>query len=145
MSDRLTGLIVTLLAVAFFAAASQLEEPFFADPLGPKLFPMLISGVACLAGITMILKPDAEPNWPGLPTLLRLIIATSILFFYAFTLKPLGFLLPTAIAAAAISYQIKPQAAASVSTGIGLSIGLFVIFKFGLGLSLFALPRGLLG
>ncbi|HCI19688.1 MAG TPA: tripartite tricarboxylate transporter TctB family protein, partial [Alphaproteobacteria bacterium] len=30
MSDRITGLIVAVLALAFAASASQLEEPFFA-------------------------------------------------------------------------------------------------------------------
>jgi putative tricarboxylic transport membrane protein len=38
MSDRITGLIVSVLALAFFAGASQLEMPFFADPLGPRDF-----------------------------------------------------------------------------------------------------------
>ena len=48
MSDRLTGLIVLVVALAFFASATQLEMPFFSDPLGPKAFPMLISGVAII-------------------------------------------------------------------------------------------------
>ena len=39
MSDRITGFVVAVLALAFFASASQLEQPFFADPLGPKAFP----------------------------------------------------------------------------------------------------------
>jgi len=33
----------------------------------------------------------------------------------------------------------------SILTGLALSIGLFFIFKFALGLSLFAFPRGLIG
>ena len=141
MSDRMTGLIVAVLALAFAAGASQLEEPFFADPLGPKAFPLLVSAVAFLAGATMVMRPDAEPAWPGLATLIRLAIATIILVAYAHALKPLGFLLPTAIASAALSYQIRPRARQSVVIGLALSAGLFVIFKYALGLGLFALPR----
>ena len=59
MSDRITGLIVSVLALAFFASASQLETPFFADPLGPSAFPMLISAVAFVSGCVMVLRPDA--------------------------------------------------------------------------------------
>ena len=145
MSDRITGLIVSVLALAFFASASQLEMPFFSDPVGPKTFPMLVAAVGFISGCVMVLRPDAEPEWPMLSTVVRLLIAVAVLVLYAFGLKPLGFLLPTAVAAGAISYQIKPAALASVITGSGLSVGLFIIFKFGLGLSLFALPRWLMG
>jgi len=145
MSDRITGLIVAVLALAFAAGASQLEEPFFADPLGPKAFPLLISAVAFLAGATMVMRPDAEPAWPGLATLMRLAVATVILVAYAYALKPLGFLAPTAIASAALAYQIRPRAVQSVFIGLALAGGLFVIFKYVLGLGLFALPRWLMG
>ncbi|HBD52305.1 MAG TPA: tripartite tricarboxylate transporter TctB family protein [Alphaproteobacteria bacterium] len=144
MSDRITGLIVAVLALAFAASASQLEEPFFADPLGPKAFPLLISAISFVAAATMLMRPDAEPAWPGLATLMRLAIATIILVAYAYALKPLGFLLPTGIASAALSYQIRPRLRQSVVIGLALSVGLFVIFKYALGLGLFALPRWLM-
>ena len=48
MSDRIFGLIIAVVALAFFASATQLEQPFFADPLGPKAFPYLISVVPML-------------------------------------------------------------------------------------------------
>ena len=145
MSDRITGFVVAVLALAFFASASQLEQPFFADPLGPKAFPMVVAGVAMVAAILMIIKPDAEPNWPAFAVLGRIAIATLILVIYAYGLKPPGFLLPTALAAGAVSYQIDPKFSNAAKIGIGLSGGLFVIFKFGLGLSLFALPRWMMG
>jgi putative tricarboxylic transport membrane protein len=145
VSDRLTGLITILVALAFFASATQLEAPFFADPLGPKAFPILISSIGVIAGLVMLLRPDEEPDWPVLSTVVRLVLATVILIFYAYSLKPLGFLLSTAVASAAISYQIKAQAMRSVITGVCLSAGLFVIFKFALGLSLFAFPRWFIG
>ncbi len=144
MSDRIIGLIVVVLALAFFAGASQLDEPFFADPLGPKAFPILISTVSAVAGIMLVLRPDAEPAWAGLSTFVRLFIAALILVFYAYTLKPLGFLLPTALAAGALSYQISPRAISAGIIGISLSVVLFIVFKFALGLGLLALPRWLL-
>ncbi|ADE40328.1 tripartite tricarboxylate transporter TctB family protein [Candidatus Puniceispirillum marinum] len=143
MSDRITGLIVAVLALAFFASASQLESPFFADPVGPKTFPYIIASIAFISGVTMVVLPDPEPKWPGLAMLGRISIAVVVLVFYAYALKPLGFLLPTALAAGALSYQIVPNRLASALIGIGLSGGLFIVFKFALGLGLFALPRWL--
>lgn len=142
MSDRLAGLVVTVAALAFFAGAAQLQTPLFADPLGPKAFPMLVSGAGLLAGVVMLIKPDPEPDWPVWRTFARLAAALGILILYAFSLTPLGFLVPTAAASAAVSYLIKPRIGPSILTGVLLSAGLFAVFKFALGLSLFAFPRG---
>ena len=141
MSDRIAGLLTICVALAFFASATQLEMPFFSDPLGPKSFPMAVSGVALIAGIMMFLRPDNEPEWPVLSTFIKLFITTLILIIYAYGLKPFGFITPTALASAAISYQIKPEVLKSVIIGVSLSIILFLIFKFGLGLGLYAFPK----
>jgi putative tricarboxylic transport membrane protein len=53
-----------------------------------------------------------------------------VLAIYAVMITPLGFVLPTAIAAAILSYQITPNAGKAALTGLGLAIGLFVIFKY---------------
>ena len=75
MSDRIFGLIIAGVALAFFASATQLEQPFFADPLGPKAFPYLISVVAFIAASMMIFSPDKESNWPNFKTLIRISVA----------------------------------------------------------------------
>ena len=49
MNDRILGILIALVALAFFASATQLETPFFSDPVGPKLFPYIISIVAFVA------------------------------------------------------------------------------------------------
>lgn len=141
MSDRVIGLIVAIVALAFFASATQLGTPFFADPVGPKTFPYIVAVIAFMAASTMVLFPDADPKWPALATLARLGAAALTLVIYAYALRPFGFLIPTACAACILSYQIKPRPMAALITGISLSIGLFIVFKFGLGLGLFALPR----
>ncbi len=141
MSDRWLGIIIALVALAFFASATQLETPFFSDPVGPKLFPYFISIIAFAASFRMIIIPDAKPTWPALAIFTSLGMAILVLVLYAYSLRPLGFLIPTAACASILSYQIKPRFLASVITGISLSIGLFVIFKFVLGLGLFAFPR----
>ena len=145
MSDRIFGSILIVLALALFVSATQLESPFFADPLGPKNFPFIVSGAALVCSLAMIIKPDKDPLWPNIKTLIKLFTSLVILVLYAFSLKNFGFLLPTALASDALSYLIKPNVFRSSSTGIILSLSLFVIFKFGLGLSLFPFPKFLIG
>lgn len=139
--DRLLGVVVILGALAFAASAYNLPTPFFSDPLGPKAFPLLVSLVCLLCGLVMVFRPDPDPEWPSAGTIGALGLAVVVLVGYAYALKPLGFLIPTAIAAAVLSWQINPRPTFAALAGVGLSIGLFVVFKFLLGLGLQPLPK----
>lgn len=145
MSDRLFGIIVLLGSVGYFVASTSIPTGFLVDPVGPKTFPMLVSAIAALCAVLIIVKPDDEPEWPSIGTWLKLALALGTLLAYAYTLKPLGFLIPTAIAAMVLSYQIHARLLPSLLTGVGLSAGLFVVFRFALGLSLVAIPKAWLG
>lgn len=140
-SDRVFGLVLILIALAYIASAFQIQTSFMSDPVGSKTFPVLIGAVSVICGMVMLLRPDEEPEWPELRTLLSLLLAVVVMVVYAYTLKPLGFLIPTAITAAILSWQISPRPLPAVLTGIGMSVGLFLLFKFVLGLSLAGFPR----
>lgn len=144
-SDRIFGLVIVLVALAFLASATQIQTSFLADPVGPKTFPMIVGSIAAICGIMMILRPDEGPEWPELRTFGALVIAVVVLVAYAYALKPMGFVVPTAITAGILSYQIEPRATRAALAGIGLSVGLFLIFKFALGLGLVAFPKSLTG
>ena len=141
-SDRIFGALVVLGALGYVATAAQIPAPFFSDPLGTRAFPMIVGSCAALCGAMMVWRPDAEPEWPGLASLGALLVATIALVGYAYALKPMGFLLPTAVVSAILSYQIAPRLVPAILAGLGLSVGLFVLFRFVLGLSLFGFPRG---
>ena len=141
MSDRIFGLVVILVALAFIASATQIQTSFMQDPLGSKTFPVLVGGVAVLCGGVMLFRPDAEPAWPALRVLASLGLSLLVLVLFALALRPLGFLLPTALAAGLLSYQIRPRRRFAVLTGIGLSLGLFLLFRYALGLGLQPFPR----
>lgn len=142
MTDRLFGLVALFTGLTYVFAATRIPTGFLVDPVGPKTFPMLVGGIGALCGLLIALKPDRPgPQWPTLRTALALLLAVIVLVGYAYALKPLGFLLPTAVAAGVLSYQIHPRPLAALFTGVALSGGLFLLFKYVLGLGLFALPR----
>lgn len=144
-SDRIFGLVASLLALAYIASATQIETSFLSDPVGPRSFPILIGIVGAICGVMMILKPDEEPVWPAKQVFLSLGFAVLVLIAYAYSLKPFGFIIPTALAAGILSYQISPNPKYASLAGIGLSLGLFVLFKYAFGLGLVALPKFLMG
>jgi len=144
-SDRIFGLVTVGVALAYVASATQVQTSFLADPVGPKAFPMIVGSIAALCGAVMVLRPDAEPDWPELRTLGAILVSVIALVIYAYTLKPLGFLLPTAVVAGLLSYQIDPRGLRAILSGIGLSVSLFVLFRFVLDLSLVGLPKFITG
>jgi putative tricarboxylic transport membrane protein len=129
-SDRIFGLITLITAVAYIAAATQIQTNFFSGEFLPKLFPLMIGAVAAICSLVLIFKPDPDPEWPMARTWGNLLVAVVVLAFYSVLMTPLGFILPTAVAASILSYQISPNAKRAVLAGIGLSLGLFVVFKF---------------
>lgn len=145
MSDRIFGLVVLMVALTFIVSATGIQTSFLSDPVGPKAFPMLVGAVAGICGLVMMIRPDPDPEWPAVRTLLALLVAVIVLIAYAYSLKPFGFLLPTAVAAAILSYQISPRIIPAGLAGVGLSIGLFVLFKFALDLGLVAFPKAWFG
>jgi len=141
-SDRLFGVVVLLGALAYAAGALQIQTSFMSDPVGSKTFPLILAAVAAFCGLVMIVKPDADPDWPGTRTFGSLIVSVAVMVAYAYSIKPLGFMIPTAICAAILSFQISPRTIPAALTGIGLSIGLFLVFKYALGLGLQPFPKG---
>ncbi|MBX2836110.1 MAG: tripartite tricarboxylate transporter TctB family protein [Gammaproteobacteria bacterium] len=145
MSDRLFGAVAGLVALMYIVSATQIQSSFMTDPVGPKLFPMIIGGVALLCAVTIFLKPDESPSWPAPGIWVALLCAVLALVGYAYALKPLGFLIPTAVVSMIISYLIRRNVLTAALTGMGLSVGLFLLFKYALGLGLVAFSKNLIG
>lgn len=141
-SDRIFGAVMIVLALGYILSASTIQTPLFPDPMGPKMFPLMIAGGVIVCSVVMILRPDPEAEWPPLSPLLTIGAAVVVMVGYAYALKPLGFLIPTAIASGILSYQLLPRPVAAAITGLCLSAGLFVLFKYALGLGLQPVPKG---
>ncbi len=133
-SDRIFGLITLITAVAYIAAATQIQTNFFSGEFLPKLFPLLIGAVAAICSLVLVFKPDPDPEWPASRTFVSMGIAVFVLAVYAVMLSPLGFLLPTMFAAGILSFQISLRIGPAILSGLGLAVGLFVLFKYALGL-----------
>ena len=91
MSDRIFGVLVGLIALGFIATATQVQTSFLSDPVGPKLFPIIISVVALICSVAVIINPDSDPSWPPLKTFLALFVCVIVLIAYALALNPWGF------------------------------------------------------
>ncbi|MFN3971328.1 MAG: tripartite tricarboxylate transporter TctB family protein [Gemmobacter sp.] len=140
-ADRIFGAVMMVLALGYILSASNIQTSFMSDPVGPRLFPYMISAVVILCSLSMILRPDPNADWPAPAMALKIGAALVVLVGYAMVIRPWGFIIPTVIASGILSYMISPRAVPAALAGLGLGVGLFVLFKTVLGLGLVALPR----
>ncbi|MFT7028237.1 MAG: putative tricarboxylic transport membrane protein [Paracoccaceae bacterium] len=142
MSDRIFGGIGLLLAALFIFSATQIELSFISDPVGPRVFPMIIAGLLAVGCIAIILRPDPEPEWPGFARLFDIAIAAGAMVAYALALPEIGFIAATAIASAFLTWRLGGKAVESLIAGGLISAGIWLIFHLILGLSLARGPWG---
>jgi len=135
LGDRILGLGLLVLAVAYGWVAQQWPEPFGgAETVGPETFPTILSVILAGGSLYLMVKPDPDASWPVGKSALELVIAVLVLVVYAFLLEPLGFIISTTLAVG------TPPVRAFV-TGLVSAVVVFVVFNYGLSLSL---PAGLL-
>ncbi|HEX5713493.1 MAG TPA: tripartite tricarboxylate transporter TctB family protein [Solirubrobacterales bacterium] len=141
MSDRLTGLVLLLLAVAYGVTAGGYEA-MIGDPLGPAVFPIVLAIPLGLFALYLIVRPDREPAWPRGPALGKQVLALVAFVAYAYLLEPLGFVVSTFLAVVVLGWLLGARLPEAGAAGVGIAVVLFVLFDTLLGLPL---PAGVLG
>ena len=142
MSDRIFGAFGLVLALVYAWATLQIQESFLSDTVGPKAFPLIVATILGLSSLVILLRPDAEPQWPALGRVAEIAAAAVVMILYAEFLPEVGFIIATAIAATYLSWRLGSTAVQSVVAGIGISIGIYVVFHLLFGLSLARGPFG---
>lgn len=143
MSDRILAAVGLLLAIGWIAGALTIETGLMVDPIGPRIFPVIVGIVLAAASLVPLVRPDPEPDWPPARRLAEIVLAVAVMVLYAFALEPLGFPLATALAGCVLAWRLGGSLPAAVATGIGVALALFFLFRNLLGLSLPAGPFGI--
>jgi putative tricarboxylic transport membrane protein len=142
LGDRILGLGLLVLAVAYGWTAQQWPEPFGgAEGVGPETFPTILSVVLVAGSLYLMVKPDPDAQWPLGKTALELVVSLVVLVIYAMLLEPLGFVIATTLAVGTLSWRMGALPARAFLTGLVSAVVVFVLFNYGLDLSL---PAGLL-
>jgi putative tricarboxylic transport membrane protein len=142
MTDRIFGLFGLALAAFYFWATSIIPDSFMIDVVGPRAFPYIVGTVLTLCSVYILVRPDAEPDWPNLTNLIEIIFATAVMFLYGWALSKVGFVIATVFATAYLSWRLGTKPVGSLITGVATSAGIYVVFHLILGLSLAKGPLG---
>lgn len=142
LGDRVLGLGLLVLAVAYGWAAQQWPEPFGgAEGVGPETFPTILSVVLVAGSLYLMIRPDPDAQWPVRKSALELVVSLLVLVVYAFLLEPLGFVISTTLAVGTLSWRMGAAPRRAFVTGLASAVVVFALFNYGLSLSL---PAGLL-
>lgn len=142
LGDRILGLGLLVLAVAYGWAAQQWPEPFGgAEAVGPDTFPTILAVVLVAGSLYLMIKPDPDARWPLGKSALELVVSLVVLVVYALLLEPLGFVIATTLAVGTLSWRMGAAPRRAFLTGLVSAVVVFVLFNYGLSLSL---PAGLL-
>ncbi|MDK8464631.1 tripartite tricarboxylate transporter TctB family protein [Marinobacter sp. SS13-12] len=141
LGDRLLGLGLLVLAVAYGWIAQQWPEPFGgAETVGPETFPTILAVVLAAGSIYLMVKPDPDAQWPLGRTALELVVSLVVLVVYAMLLEPLGFVISTTLAVGTLSWRMGAPLRRAFVTGLASAVVVFVLFNYGLSLNLPAGP-----
>ncbi|SDK83422.1 putative tricarboxylic transport membrane protein [Modicisalibacter muralis] len=142
LNDRIFGLLMLVLAVAYGWGAQQFPEPFGGvEAVGPETFPTILSVVLALSSLYLIVKPDPDNAWPMRRTALEMLIAVLVLIGYTLLLEPLGFIASTTLAVGTLCWRMGARPVHAYPIALAGGVVVFVLFNFVLEL---ALPLGLL-
>lgn len=142
MSDRIFGVVGLVLAAFYIWAATIIELSFISDPFGPRKFPIIIGGLLALSSLVVLIRPDAEPQWPAFGRLAEIAGAVAVMVAYALLLPVIGFVIATAVAAGFLTWRLGSTALWSLVIGVLTSLGIYLVFHIILGLSLARGPLG---
>lgn len=136
MTDRITGMLILLLAIAYGVAGNSFESDFITDPLGPTAFPVMLATVLGIFSLYLLFRPDPEPGWPSAGSWRRQGMALSALIVYGLVLEFIGFIVSSIVLVGFLSYMLGANRAFMIGTGVGASILLYFLFNNFLGLPL---------
>lgn len=142
LTDRFVGALGVGIAGFFIWRATLIEEPFISDPVGPKIFPIIICLLLGLASLALVLRPDPEPEWPRLSGILEVVGGLVVFLAYTELLPVLGFVIATIFGAGYLSWRLGARPVAAAIAGLAIALGIYVIFHLALGLNLARGPLG---
>ena len=136
MTDRITGVVLLILAALYGFGASNLKAGFGSGVLTPKDFPLLLAASLGLIALGIIFRPDPDAELLKGRSWLNLVIVSLSFIAYAYLIVPIGFIAATTLETGFVSQRFGAKLWQAALTGLAVSVALYLIFVYGLGISL---------
>lgn len=149
MSDRILGAVCVVVGAGMAWAAQGYAAEISYEPVGPRAFPLLLSGLMVVCGAWLVVRPGAAAGgaagegagtarWQNLKPLALAVLAIAM---YVSLFQWLGFPLATALMALPVGMAFGGNWRQSLAAGVGMGVVLYLMFDKLLDV---ILPTGLL-
>lgn len=135
MICRVFGAAIFVIAALYTRAAFGYEVGF-GDPLGPKVFPLMLAIPTMLIGLSLVIWPGVQFSWASPERLLVQLATVVVLFGFVFGLERLGFVPMTAAMIVALALLMQARPLQAVLTGTIAAPALWALFDLVLDLPL---------
>ena len=139
IGDRIAGGLLAILAAAAWWH-SQTFVAGFLQPVGPGVFPRLVSVPLGVLAIYLIIRPGFNQRWPRHSALLRQLGLLVLLASYATFLAVWGFLPSTLLTTILLTRLFRANWKQALISGASLTITLYALFELALGIPLPDIP-----
>ena len=150
--NMITGLLATLIGIAYGWGAWRLPRAAFGDPTSHIVYPILLAALMAVLGLTLTIKEllakgpkDAKAS-PKFGPLSRhgkeIALAIAASAVYALIFEPLGYVLATMLYLGSVLFLVngKVKVARTIIVTIAFSVGVYVLFSIVLGIQLPRMP-----
>lgn len=134
--DRLLVLLFLLLTIGYGAGALRLRDGLMSDVVGPRSFPLLLTGFALVLAVVFLHRAlrDAEtaetPRWRPAARL-RDLVPLGLLFAYVLALQPFGYILSTVVFVVVTMRSVgHPGWRGTILFAVGLTAVTWLLFEY---------------
>lgn len=91
LSNRLAALGLLAFSLIYGLAGSGIEYSFASDPLGPRVFPVVLAIFLGVFALIYLFVPGTSEGWPQGGVLMRCIALPALVLIAALLFEPIGF------------------------------------------------------
>jgi putative tricarboxylic transport membrane protein len=129
-SDRIGAITLFTLAIVYGIGATQISYSFSSDPLGPRVFPLMLSGLLGLLSLIYFFFPGGAETWPRGRGLAGVISIPMLVLASALLLEPVGFGIAMMVLVTGVGRIFGASWRNAILGGILQAVLWFVIFSY---------------
>jgi putative tricarboxylic transport membrane protein len=129
-SNRIAAAVILALSLAYGIAGSRIEYAFSSDPLGPRVFPVMLACALALLALIYLFRPGEAEDWPSGTLLARSIALPLLVLISALMLEPAGFPVAMFVLTAGVGWLFGASLLATIIGGVVQSALWYFVFAY---------------
>jgi putative tricarboxylic transport membrane protein len=129
-TERIGAAVVLLLGIGYLLEAFFMEEVTIGDPLGPRVFPIILGALMVALGFSLQIRPvGSSASRLFTPAAAYALVLALLLFAYSLSIGTIGYPAATFLFLLVVSRLLGEKSwATSLGLPLALSLGIFGLF-----------------